>query len=229
MACVEPLNGQLEAAIGREVREFRKKLDMTVAELAGQAEALRRHAVEDRERHDLAVAGHAAGAVAGAACAGHRLLPPLRGAARRRPSCGPGRASPSSAAAPAPATSISCSATRGAQAVAVEPYLITLTEESDVFPIFQHAGRRVPLHAGRRGRLPPRRPDYPMQPGDSCSSTPTRRTARTSCASCRSASSPSSATRGRRSCREEAPSLHRSRLSSRLFARASLACLGAQF
>ncbi len=32
-----PANGQLETAIGREVREFRKKLDMTVAQLAGQA------------------------------------------------------------------------------------------------------------------------------------------------------------------------------------------------
>ena len=72
-----PANGQLETAIGREVREFRKKLDMTVAAARRAGEALRRHAVEDRERHDLAVAGHAAGAVEGAPRAGHRLLPPL--------------------------------------------------------------------------------------------------------------------------------------------------------
>ena len=34
----------------------------------------------------------------------------------------------------------------------VEPYLITLTAESDVFPTFQHDGHRVSVHAGRRGR-----------------------------------------------------------------------------
>ena len=51
--------------------------------------------------------------------------------------------------------------------VVVEPYLITLTEASDVFPLFQHSGleflfilegRVVYRHAGRL---------YPMGPGDS--------------------------------------------------------------
>ena len=49
----------------------------------------------------------------------------------------------------------------------VEPYLITLTEESDVFPIFQHSGLEfihmlegevVYRHAGQL---------YPLLPGDS--------------------------------------------------------------
>jgi transcriptional regulator with XRE-family HTH domain len=51
--------------------------------------------------------------------------------------------------------------------VVVEPYLITLTKESDVFPLFQHAGKEflymlegevVYRHADKR---------YTMQPGDS--------------------------------------------------------------
>ena len=74
----------LEVAIGREVRAFRKKLGITVADLAGADRHVARHAVEDRERRHLAVADDAAGAVAGARRSGHRLLPPLRGGAQRR-------------------------------------------------------------------------------------------------------------------------------------------------
>ncbi|MCR6629850.1 MAG: XRE family transcriptional regulator [Magnetospirillum sp.] len=69
----------------------------------------------------------------------------------------------------------------------VEPYLVTLTEQSDVFPLFQHAGLEfIYLLEGevayRHGNKL-----YPMGPGDSCSSTPTRRTGRKNCASCPSA------------------------------------------
>lgn len=51
--------------------------------------------------------------------------------------------------------------------VVVEPYLITLTEESDVFPLFQHAG--LELIYMLEGHVVYRHADrlYPMKPGDS--------------------------------------------------------------
>lgn len=51
--------------------------------------------------------------------------------------------------------------------VVVEPYLITLTEESDVFPLFQHAG--LELIYILEGEVVYRHADklYPMKPGDS--------------------------------------------------------------
>jgi transcriptional regulator with XRE-family HTH domain len=57
----------------------------------------------------------------------------------------------------------------GAQAsgVVVEPYLITLTEDSDVFPTFQHGGMEFLYML--EGQITYRHGDrlYPMQPGDS--------------------------------------------------------------
>jgi transcriptional regulator with XRE-family HTH domain len=52
-------------------------------------------------------------------------------------------------------------------AVVVEPYLITLTEESDVFPLFQHSG--LELIYMLEGEVVYRHADklYPMKPGDS--------------------------------------------------------------
>jgi transcriptional regulator with XRE-family HTH domain len=51
--------------------------------------------------------------------------------------------------------------------VVVEPYMITLTQESDVFPIFQHAGLEF-LYV-LEGKVVYRHADklYPMGPGDS--------------------------------------------------------------
>jgi transcriptional regulator with XRE-family HTH domain len=52
-------------------------------------------------------------------------------------------------------------------AVVVEPYLITLTEESDVFPLFQHGGHELIYML--EGEVVYRHADklYPMKPGDS--------------------------------------------------------------
>jgi len=52
-------------------------------------------------------------------------------------------------------------------AVVVEPYLITLTHESDVFPLFQHSG--LELIYMLEGEVVYRHADklYPMKPGDS--------------------------------------------------------------
>ncbi len=51
--------------------------------------------------------------------------------------------------------------------VVVEPYMITLTEESDVFPLFQHAGHELIYLL--EGEVVYRHADklYPMKPGDS--------------------------------------------------------------
>ena len=51
--------------------------------------------------------------------------------------------------------------------VVVEPYLITLTEESDVFPLFQHSGLEFLYML--EGEVVYRHADklYPMRPGDS--------------------------------------------------------------
>jgi transcriptional regulator with XRE-family HTH domain len=51
--------------------------------------------------------------------------------------------------------------------VVVEPYLITLTEESDVFPLFQHGGHELIYML--EGEVVYRHADklYPMKPGDS--------------------------------------------------------------
>ena len=51
--------------------------------------------------------------------------------------------------------------------IVVEPYLITLTEESDVFPLFQHAGLEF-LYV-LEGEVVYRHADrlYPLRPGDS--------------------------------------------------------------
>lgn len=53
------------------------------------------------------------------------------------------------------------------RALAVEPYLITLTEESEVFPIFQHSG--VEFIYMLEGEVVYRHADkvYPLKPGDS--------------------------------------------------------------
>ena len=65
--------------------------------------------------------------------------------------------------------------------VFVEPYLITLTEKSDVFPLFQHDGVEFIYMLSRRSHLPPRGPDLPSeQRGIRCFSTPMPPTARRS-------------------------------------------------
>ena len=52
-----PAQGKLlEESIGREVKRFREKLGLTITELAKAAGHVGRHAVQDREWRDLAVA-----------------------------------------------------------------------------------------------------------------------------------------------------------------------------
>ena len=153
-------------AIGREVREFRKKLDMTVAELAGQAE-LSAGMLSKIENGMTSPSLDTLQALSKrAACAGHRLLPPLRGGARRHlraGGAGPHDRAPRHARRPP----VPAPRPHPRRNIAVEPYLITLTEQSDVFPIFQHAG--VEFLYMLEGEVGYRHGNktYVMKPGDS--------------------------------------------------------------
>ena len=48
------------------------------------------------------------------------------------------------------------------KSVTMEPYIVTLTEPSEVFPPFPTRRNRTHLHAGRRDGLPPRRRRLPL-------------------------------------------------------------------
>ena len=134
-----PANGQLETAIGREVREFRKKLDMTVAQLAGQAK-LSAGMLSKIENGMTSPSLDTLQALSKA------LHVPVTAFFRRYEE--------ERDATFVPAGQGLKIERRGTRAghqyqllghtqrrnIAVEPYMITLTEESDVFPIFQHAG-----------------------------------------------------------------------------------------
>ena len=100
----------LEVAIGREVRAFRKKLGITVADLAVATDISLGMLSKIENGITSPSLTTLAGAVAGARRSGHRLLPPLRGRTQRRLRQGRRRRSMSSAAARAPATSTICSA-----------------------------------------------------------------------------------------------------------------------
>jgi len=129
----------LEVAIGREVRSFRKKLDITVAELAGAA-GLSAGMLSKIEN------GQTSPSLATLRALARALHVPVTALFRRYEEqrdamfvkAGQGLA-------------IERRGTRAGhqyqllghttgKRLAVEPYLITLTAESDVFPLFQHAG-----------------------------------------------------------------------------------------
>ncbi len=71
--------------------------------------------------------------------------------------------------------------------VMVEPYLITLTHKSDVFPTFQHSGLEFLYML--EGNVVYRHGDkiYDMHPGDALFFDADARTGRKNCANCRSA------------------------------------------
>jgi transcriptional regulator with XRE-family HTH domain len=158
----------LEAAIGREVRNFRRQQGMTVADLANVT-GLSIGMLSKIENGNtspslttLQVLSHAfsvpvtaffrsyeerreAQHVGGRACRDRTARHP--GGAPVQPS-GPYRIEQSSG-------------------VVVEPYIITLTTESDTFPAFQHEG--LELLYMLEGEVDYRHGDqvYPLKPGDS--------------------------------------------------------------
>jgi transcriptional regulator with XRE-family HTH domain len=163
---VDATHARLEVAIGREVREFRKKLDMTVADLAKLAD-LSAGMLSKIEN------GMTSPSLETLQALSRALHVPVTAFFRRYEeerdatfvSAGQG-------------LTIERRGTRAGHQyqllghtlrknIAVEPYLITLTEKSDVFPIFQHAG--VEFLYMLEGEVGYRHGNktYVMRPGDS--------------------------------------------------------------
>ncbi len=124
------------------------------------------HAVEDRERRDVALADDAAVPVAGARRAGHRLLPTLRGAARRgvrQGGRGPRhRAARHTGGAPVPSARPLRGEQRADRGRALSDHLDRGVGRVPAVPAF---GAGVPVHAGGRGGLPPCRQAVHHAPG----------------------------------------------------------------
>lgn len=132
----------LEAAIGREVRTFRKKLDMTVVELsrlAGLSAGMLSKIERGIASPSLATLQALSAALQVPVTALFRQFEEQRDATFVRAGEG---------------LKIERRGTRAGhqyellghtvgKSIAIEPYLITLTEESEVFPMFQHAGMEL--------------------------------------------------------------------------------------
>ena len=158
---------RLEASIGRQVREFRGKLNMTVSDLAKQAglSAGMLSKIENgMTSPSLTTLQSLSAALNVPVTAFFRKYEEQRDATLVKAGEG---------------LTIERRGTRaghqyqllghtiGNKPLVVEPYLVTLTESSDVFPIFQHAGLEfIYLLEGevayRHGNKL-----YPMKPGDS--------------------------------------------------------------
>ncbi len=132
-------NNRLELSIGREVRTFRKKLDMTVVELARLA-GLSAGMLSKIERGiaspSLSTLQSLSKALQVPVTAFFRRFEEQRDATYVKAGHG---------------LKIERRGTRAGhqyellghtvgKEIAIEPYLITLTEESEVFPLFQHSG-----------------------------------------------------------------------------------------
>ena len=156
----------LEAAIGRQVRQFRQQLDMTVVEvakLAGLSPGMLSKIENGMTSPSLATLSALAQALGVPVTSLFRKYEEQRDATFVKAGQG---------------LHIERRGTRAGhvyqllghtvhRAVSVEPYLITLTEESEVFPLFQHGGAEfiyvlegevVYRHAGST---------YHLAPGDS--------------------------------------------------------------
>jgi transcriptional regulator with XRE-family HTH domain len=157
----------LELAIGREVREFRQKLDMTAAELA-RASGISVGMVSKIEN------GLTSPSLATLQALGRGLQVPVTSFFRRYE-----ETQEASHVKAGQGVVIERRGTRaghqyqllghgtGRRDIVVEPYLITLAEKSEVFPLFQHAGLEF-LHV-LEGRVVYRHGDktYLLEPGDS--------------------------------------------------------------
>ncbi len=156
----------LEVAIGREVRAFRQQLDMTVMELA-KAAGLSTGMLSKIENGGISPSLSTLQALSRA------LHVPVTAFFRRFE-----EERPATFVRAGEGLKIERRGTRAGhqyellghssgKRIVVEPYLITLTEESDVFPLFQHSGLEfIYMLAGEVGY---RHSDktYVLQPGDS--------------------------------------------------------------
>ena len=131
--------GALQEAIGRQIREFRTALGMTVAELGRQSD-LSPGAISKIERGltppSLASLSAIAGALAVPVTALFRKHEEQRDASYVE--AGKGLVIERRGTRVGHRYELLGHTISGR--VAIEPYLVTLTEESEVFPLFQHAG-----------------------------------------------------------------------------------------
>lgn len=159
-------DGGLEKSIGREVREFRRQLNMTVAELAASANlsAGMLSKIENGQTSpSLATLQELSRALHVPVTALFRKFEEERNATYVKAGQG---------------LTIERRGTRAghqyqllghslSRSLAVEPYLITLTQDSDVFPVFQHDG--IEFIYMLEGEVGYRHGDktYLLTPGDS--------------------------------------------------------------
>ncbi|MGI9271452.1 MAG: helix-turn-helix domain-containing protein [Woeseiaceae bacterium] len=165
-AHTEPVDNTLEQAIGRQVRHFRKQIDMSVADLcktSGLSQGMVSRIENGNTSPSLATLSALSGALNVPVTALFRAFEEQRDAVY------------------VPAGEGLAIERRGTRAghqyqllghslhgdVSMEPYLITLEEHSEVFPLFQHAGIEfIHMLSGemvyRHGSS-----TYPLQPGDS--------------------------------------------------------------
>jgi transcriptional regulator with XRE-family HTH domain len=158
--------GALQEAIGRQIREFRTALGMTVAELGRQSD-LSAGAISKIERGltppSLASLSAIAGALAVPVTALFRKHEEQRDASFVE--AGKGLVIERRGTRVGHRYELLGHTISGR--VAIEPYLVTLTEESEVFPLFQHAGIEF-IHL-LEGEVIYRAADttYHLRPGDS--------------------------------------------------------------
>ena len=159
-------DNKLEVSIGRQVRVFRKKLDLTVAglaKLAGVSNGMLSKIENGNASPSLSTLQSLAAALTIPVTALFRKYEEERDVSFVRAGQG---------------LIIERRGTRAGhhyqllghsigKTIAVEPYMITLTEESDVFPIFQHSGMEfVYMIEGEVGYRHGNK-TYPLTPGDS--------------------------------------------------------------
>ena len=164
-----PGEGALQEAIGRQIREFRTALGMTVAELGRQSD-LSAGAISKIERGLTPPSLTSLSAIAGA------LAVPVTALFRKHE-----EQRDASYVEAGKGLVIQRRGTRVGHRyellghtisgrVAIEPYLVTLTEEIGGLPALPARGHRVHPPARGRGGLPRSRLDLPAEAGDSCSS-----------------------------------------------------------
>jgi len=163
---IDQRQGRLEEAIGREVRDFRRKLNMTVAELANMAElsaGMLSKIENGMTSPSLATLRGLSVALHVPVTAFFRRFEEERDATFVKAGQG---------------LQIERRGTRAGhqyqllghtvrKSISVEPYMITLTADSDVFPLFQHEG--VEFIFMLEGEVSYRHGDrtYTLLPGDS--------------------------------------------------------------
>ena len=158
----------LEVAIGREVHAFRTKLGLTVADLAAAA-GLSAGMLSKIENGIISASLTTLQALSQALAVPVTAL--FRRYEERRDAvfvkAGEGLAIERRGTRNGHQYHLLGHTADRASRVTVEPYLITLTAESDVFPLFQHAGLEFLYML--EGEVVYRHADrlYPMQPGDS--------------------------------------------------------------